>query len=69
MTDNHPRYYPANATFEKVLEDGLQQIEDGEGFEYIVGYLPQGKVKVILEPEQEHAAPVIDGYFLVSENK
>jgi hypothetical protein len=45
-------YYPSNCDFKKVLEDGLEQIDPKEeGFEYIVGEIQGGKVKVVFEPD------------------
>jgi hypothetical protein len=50
--NNKKLYYPSNVDFKKVLEDGLEQINPKvDGFEYIVGEVQGGKVKVVFEPD------------------
>ncbi|MFD3318071.1 hypothetical protein ACE414_10560 [Alteromonas macleodii] len=43
--------YARNATFQQVVEDGFDQISEGEGFEYTVGKVRGGELKVVFEPE------------------
>lgn len=67
-------YYAPNVTLQKVLEDAFCQIEEGEGFEYIVGEINGGKLKIVFEPKGFHEQVVIDGvngfgYTLVAELK
>lgn len=54
--------YSENTTLESVVIDGFNQIEDGEGFEYIVGHVRGGKLKVVFEPDsKDFCLAVIDG--------
>ena len=49
-------------TIMDVVEDGFDQIDDGEGFEYIVGHIKRGKLKVVFEPNtNDHECSRIDG--------
>ena len=67
-------YFANKASFKEVVKDGLENIEDGEGFEYIVGKIKEGTFKVVFEPECSHSAVVIDGvdgfgYTLIGSSK
>ena len=69
-----PRFFfPSNASFEGVVKHGFESIEDGEGFEYIVGKVCGGQIKVVFEPDSpDFSSAVIDGvdgfgYTLVGE--
>lgn len=54
--------FAADKTFIDVVGDGFEQIEDGEGFEYIVGHIKGGKLKIVFEPtSDDHNCAVIDG--------
>jgi len=43
--------YANNATLADVVNDGFGSIDPGEGFEYTVGRIRGGKLKVIFEPD------------------
>jgi len=46
----------------KVVTDGFSQIQDGEGFEYIIGEIKGGKLKVVFEPDSDNFQSLtIDG--------
>lgn len=55
--------YVGNKTLEDVVDDGFSQIEEGEGFEYIIGHVRGGKLKVVFEPDIQggYESIVIDG--------
>jgi hypothetical protein len=55
-------FFPANASFEMVVKDGFENCEAGEGFEYIVGKIRGGELKVVFEPDSpDFTSSVIDG--------
>ena len=75
MSDKKLAYTNDNINFKTVLEDGLREMRksDAEGFEYTVGEIMGGKVKVTFEPDST-AFDTIDidgvngfGYTLVVE--
>lgn len=45
--------YASNVTLADVVEDGFDQVEDGEGFDYTVGRIKGGTLKVVFEPDEE----------------
>lgn len=50
-----------NASFETVLKDGFSRAGEKCGFEYTVGSVRNGKVKVIFEPDKgDHESLIID---------
>ena len=53
--------FSTGKTFEDVVRDGLNQIDTGEGFEYTVGKIYSGELKVVFEPKGSHGSVVIDG--------
>jgi len=65
--------YAADKTLIDVVEDGFSQIEEGEGFEYTIGKVRGGSLKVVFEPESpDFESVVIDcvdgfGYTLAFE--
>lgn len=65
--------YAADKTLQDVVEDGFEQIEEGEGFEYTIGEIAEGKFKLVFEPSKEEGFvdySVIDGlgYTLIFED-
>ena len=61
-------------SFKEVVREGFNQAREGEGFEYIVGEVKKGKLKIVFEPDYTHDLIVIDGvngfgYTLVYEDK
>lgn len=48
-------------TFQTVVEDGFNQTDDGDGFEYIVGEFKGGEIKIVYEPAGDHCSNVFDG--------
>ena len=74
MADKKLHYAP-NANFKTVLEHGLEIINPKcEGFEYIVGEIKGGKVKLVFEPDSSafdfHEIDGVNGfgYSLVCES-
>ena len=55
------KFVSNSASFEDVVNDGFDQTSDGFGFEYIVGKIKGGDLKVVFEPEGTHESIVIDG--------
>lgn len=43
--------FASNVTFEMVVEDGFSHCEPGEGFDYVVGLVAGGELKVVFEPD------------------
>ncbi len=73
IKDNNLKF-ETGKTFEDVVRDGLKQIDTGEGFEYTVGKIYGGYLKVVFEPRGDHGSVVIDGvdgfgYTLAFEDK
>lgn len=66
-------FFPENVSFEMVIRDGFDNCDEGEGFEYIVGKVRGGEIKVVFEPDSpDFSSSVIDGvdgfgYTLVGE--
>lgn len=55
-------FYSKEVNLEKIVNDGFKQIEEGEGFDYIVGHIRGGKLKVVFEPDSnDFQSAVIDG--------
>ena len=55
-------FFPKNGSFEEVVKHGFESIEPGEGFEYIVGRVRGGELKVVFEPDSpDFSSAVIDG--------
>lgn len=55
-------YFPKNGSFEEVVKHGFENCEEGEGFEYIVGKVRGGELKVVFEPDSpDFTSSVIDG--------
>ena len=42
--------YIHNADLKRVIEDAFSDVDDGEGFEYIIGKVFDGEVKIVFEP-------------------
>ena len=55
-------FFPTNASFAEVVKHGFDSIKDGDGFEYIVGEVCGGEIKVVFEPDSpDFSSEVIDG--------
>lgn len=67
--------FAPNATFEMAVADGFSHCAPGEGFDYIVGHMAGGEMKVVFAPNSpDFYSNVIDGvegfgYTLVVEDK
>jgi len=54
--------FAAGKTLLDVVEDGFSQIEEGEGFDYTIGKIRRGSLKVVFEPDSpDFESVVIDG--------
>ncbi len=67
--------FAPNATFEMVVADGFSHCEPGEGFDYIVGRVAGGELKVVFDPySPDFSSNIINGvdgfgYILAFEDK
>ena len=46
-------FFAEKITFKDVIKHGFESIEEGEGFEYIVGKIGEGQIKVVWEPKEQ----------------
>lgn len=53
MTDLNKLYYPKNAGLKEIVEDAFKDIDPKEdGFDYTIGEIFGGKLKLVYEPNE-----------------